>query len=100
GMTTLPVDAAPATIADGMRLEYPVHLFTAGKATVHVTLAPTQKFRPGPGLRFAVSIDDEPPQVVNVHADESREYWSRSVSDGAVTFATTHAIARPGAHTL
>ena len=100
GVTTLPVDEPPATIADGMRLEYPVHLFSSGGFRVHTTLAPTQKFQPGQGLRFAVSFDDEAPQVVNIHADESREYWGRSVSDGAVTFATSHAIARPGAHTL
>ena len=68
---------ARAACADGMRLEYAMHLFTAGKVKVHATLAPTQKFQPGPGLRFAISFDDEPPQVVNVHADESRAYWSK-----------------------
>jgi glycosyl hydrolase family 115 (putative glucuronidase)/glycosyl hydrolase family 115 len=96
GMTTLPVDASP----EGMRLEYAMHLFDAGKVTVHATLAPTQKIQPGPGLRFAIAFDDEKPQVVNLHADESRAYWSRSVLDGAVTFTTDHVLARPGAHTL
>jgi len=101
GMTPVPVDAPPAALAaDGMRLEYAMHLFTAGKIQVLATLAPTQKFQPGPGLRFAISIDDEKPQIVNMHADESRAHWSRSVSDGAVTFATEHSIGSPGAHTL
>jgi hypothetical protein len=100
GMTPLPVDAASTTGADAMRLEYAMHLFTAGKVTVHATLAPTQKFQPGPGLRFAISFDDEPPQVVNIHADESRAYWSKTVSDGVTVLTSEHLIAKPGAHTL
>jgi hypothetical protein len=97
GMTAFPVDG-PA--ADGMRLEYQVHLFTAGKVTVHTTLAPTLKFRPGQGLRYAVSFDDEAPQVIDVHADQSEKHWARIVSDGAAVFTSSHVVARPGAHTL
>ncbi len=101
GMTPLPVDAPAAEVAvGGMHLEYGMHLFTAGKVRVLTTLAPTQKFQPGPGLRYAVSFDDEKPQIVNIHADESRAHWNRSVSDGAVTFVTEHKIDSPGAHTL
>ena len=49
-MTTLPVDATPATLADGMRLEYDVWLFEPGRVNVQATLAPTLKFQPGRGL--------------------------------------------------
>jgi hypothetical protein len=100
GMTTLPVDATSPAGPGTMRLEYRMHLATAGPVAVHATLAPTQKFRPGAGLRYAVSFDDETPQVVNIHADDSRTAWARTVSDGAAMFATRHALARPGAHTL
>lgn len=107
-MTTLPVDAAPlpspALAAgagpQGMWLEYDIALAKAGKVTLHTTLAPTQKFQPGEGLKFAVSIDDEPPQIVNMHADTSLAAWERSVSDGAVTFRTTHTVRQAGAHTI
>lgn len=98
GMTPLPVDAT-SSLADGMRLEYAMHLFSPGPVTVHATLAPTQKLQPGAGLRYAVSFDDEPPQVVNVHADESRAAWARTVADGAAVFETRHA-AGTGARTL
>jgi len=101
GVTPLPVDVAASTQgADAMRLEYNMHLFTAGKVTVHATLAPTQKFQPGPGLRFAISFDDDPPQVVNLHADESRAHWGKTVSDGVTVLTTDHVIAKAGAHTL
>ena len=99
GMTALPVDAR-ATLADGMRLDYAVHLFTAGDVKLQVTLAPTLKFQPGAGLRYAVSFDDEAPQIVNVHADASQRSWERMVENGVAVFTTMHKLARPGAHTL
>ena len=106
-MTPLPVDAPPvpataiaAGAEDAMRLEYDIALAKAGTVTLHTTLAPTQKFQPGEGIRFAVSIDGEAPQVVNMHSDTSQAAWERSVSDGAVTFRTRHTVQRPGAHTV
>ncbi len=100
GVTTLPVTADALGVADGMRLDYAVHLFSAGKVKVQATLAPTLKFRPGQGLRYAVSIGDEAPQIVNVHANASEAHWERIVSDGAAVFTSEHVVARPGAHTL
>jgi hypothetical protein len=100
GMTTTPVDAPAATLQDGMRLEYEVHLFEPGKVKVQATLAPTLKFRPGPGFRYAVSFDDEAPRIVDVHADSSEKHWEKIVSDGAARFVSEHEIARPGRHTL
>jgi hypothetical protein len=100
GMTTLPAVAPAATLADGMRLEYDVHLFDAGKVKVQATLAPTLKFRPGAGFRYAVSFDDEAPRIVDVHADGSEKHWEQIVSDGAARFTSEHELARPGLHTL
>ncbi len=98
GVTPWPV-AEAATLETGMRLEYDVHLFRDGPVDVAVHLAPTQKFQPGPGFRFAVSFDDEEPQVVNVHADESPGAWSRSVGDGVTVVTSKHAV-KPGPHVL
>ncbi|QJR15250.1 glycosyl hydrolase 115 family protein [Usitatibacter palustris] len=95
-MTTLPVESAP----EGMALEYDVHLAKAGKVKVVTTFAPTQKFQPGEGLRFEVAIGDEPPQRVNMHADESRPYWSKTVLDGVAVFTTEHSVPRAGANVL
>jgi hypothetical protein len=100
GMTTLPVDAPAATLQDGMRLEYEVYLFEPGKVKVQATLAPTLKFRPGPGFRYAVSFDDEAPKIVDVHADASEKHWEKIVSDGAARFVSEHEITKPGRHTL
>ena len=100
GVTTLPADAPALTPRDGMRLEYDIHTFTAGQAVVNVTLAPTLNFQPGHGLRFAVSLDDEAPQVVDMHADMSLAATDRRVADGAAAYSTRHTLARAGAHVL
>ncbi|MBV7537622.1 glycosyl hydrolase 115 family protein [Duganella sp. sic0402] len=99
GMTTLPVDA-PVDEKPRMRLEYEMQLFNAGKVDVHATLAPTQKFQPGSGLRYAISIDDEAPQIINIHADASEKAWEKTVSDGATVLTSRHQIEKPGKHTL
>src|SRR3712207_5627411 len=83
-----------------MRLEYDVNLFSSGTVALQATLAPTLKFQPGAGFRYAVSIDDEPPQVVNVHADGSEAHWEKIVSDGAAVFTTKHQVKSPGRHVL
>jgi hypothetical protein len=100
GMTTLPAEAPAATLQDAMRLEYDVHLFAPGAVKVEATLAPTLKFRPGAGFRYAVSFDDEAPRIVDVHADASEKHWEKIVSDGAARFVSEHTLDRPGRHTL
>jgi hypothetical protein len=100
GMTTLPVDAPALLPSDGMRLEYDVYLFEPGKVDVQATLAPTLKFRPGAGLRYAVAIDDEAPRIVDVHADGSLQHWERIVTDGVAQFTTAHEVKAAGRHTL
>lgn len=102
GVTPWPVTtpAAPLDPDGGMRLEYRMYLFSKGTVAVTAHLAPTQKFQPGSGFRYAVSFDDEAPQIVNLHADESTPAWEREVADGAKMLTSRHTIAQPGYHVL
>jgi hypothetical protein len=101
GMMTRPVTAATLGPApDGMRLEYEVRLWSSGTFSVDAYLAPTQKFQPGPGMRYAISFDDETPQVVNVHADTSLAAWEKEVADGVKVLRTRHVIPAAGDHVL
>jgi hypothetical protein len=53
-----------------------------------------------------VSIDGEPPQVVNIttatgaNDTTMNRQWERNTSDNVNRTATTHVITRPGVHTL
>ena len=55
---------------------------------------------PGRGLRFAVSFDEQRPQVIDALAHNSLRDWETSVRDSARTVVSTHTIDQPGYHTL
>jgi hypothetical protein len=100
-MTALPVTGPSLTPGpQGQWLEYAIHFFSTGTFGVDAYLAPTQKIQPGPGLRYAVSFDDETPQVVDVHADGSLAAWEKTVADGVTVLRSKHVIATPGPHVL
>lgn len=82
------------------RLEYDFYAFTPGEAHVDVHLAPTLDFKDAGGLKYAISIDDQEPVVVNVNQDSSLEAWNQSVADYAHKRSSKHEITTPGAHTL
>lgn len=100
GVTALPVEAPALEVRDGMRLEYQVNLAKPGAVKVQAILGPTLNFQPGDGMRYAISFDDETPQTVNVHVDESEPTWRKNVSDGVIRFTTTHAVTGKGPHVL
>ena len=56
------VNAAPM-------LEYRMQLFTPERVTVTCYLVPTQPLKAGNGLRYAIGLDQQPPQMVTVERD-------------------------------
>lgn len=101
GMTPAPVTAAAQEPGgNSPRLEYQMHLFDTGEVTVRVFLSPTLNFHNNQGLRFAVSFNDDTPQIVNMHTDNSLQTWEKWVSNNIATFETSHTISKPGEHTL
>ena len=101
-----PVDAPSATPGkDSPCLEYQMYLFTTGPVEVTAITAPTLNFVPDRGVRYAVSIDDESPQVVTLvpqgyQAQNRNPAWEKSVADNAHYGKSKHTIAQPGYHTL
>jgi hypothetical protein len=82
-------------------LEYSVFLFDSGAVKVDAYLSPTLDFTGAPtGLRYAVSFDDDAPQIVNVLPDSSTRAWEKLVADNINITTTRHTLAKPGAHVL
>jgi hypothetical protein len=105
-MTILP-STAPSTnpLKDSPCLEYRLYLLTAGKAVVHSTFAPTLNFVPGRGLRYAISFDDDTPQIIDIvpkdfDARNGNQEWENSVRNASRTIRSTHEMSKPGFHTL
>ncbi len=101
GMTPAPVTAESQTLGgDSPRLEYRLHLSKSGPVKVQAVVAPTLNFHNDQGRRYAVSFDDQPPQVVNIHAGENLQVWEKWVSDNAIVTTSEHQLDRPGEHVL
>ena len=107
GVTPMPVTAKSQTPkADSPRLEYRMHLFNSGQVNVSVYLSPTQNVLDTEGLRYAVSFDDEPPQMINIHEKDTvpdwkyPPTWNQAVSENIKVMVSEHLIKAPGAHVL
>jgi len=100
-MTIFPMTAKSVALPDNSpSLEYQMYLFHPGKVEVEAILAPTLNFVPGRGLRYAISFDDEPPQVIDALAENSPRDWAQSVEDSVRKVKSTHTIEKAGNHTL
>jgi hypothetical protein len=67
--------------------------------------SPILNFMPDRGIRYAVSFDDEPPQVVTLvpqkyTAQNGNVDWENSVKMNARVAKSSHAVGAPGWHTL
>jgi hypothetical protein len=101
GITVLPVTAQSILPpASSPCLEYQVYLFNPGKVEAEAILGPTLNFVPGRGLRYAISFDDQPPQMVDALAHNSVEDWATSVKDSVRKVTSEHMVASTGYHTL
>jgi len=76
-MGIYPVTAPTANAADGPKLEYKILLPNSGKAVFCMGILPTQDVYPQRGLRIAVALDGQEPQVLDARKgffDEFKEY--------------------------
>jgi hypothetical protein len=100
-MSVFPVTARSASPpTNSACLEYKMYLFDTGDFEVESILAPTLNFVPGRGLRFGISFDDAPPQIVDALEMNSKIDWETAVSDGVRKVRSKHSVAKPGYHTL
>ncbi len=104
-MTPLPMTAPSVTPPEAPCLEYQMYLFSPGPATVLSIVSPTLNFVPGRGLRYAVSFDDEPPQIIDIvpadfDARNGNREWEESVRNACRVARSTHTFSGAGYHTL
>ncbi|MGY2078805.1 glycosyl hydrolase 115 family protein [Modestobacter sp. SYSU DS0657] len=91
---------------DSPHLAYEMHLTTTGPVDVTAYLSPRNDVLPPEGLQYAISIDDAPPQVVDIIAETGandttmNRQWQRNTSDNVNRTTTQHVIETPGHHVL
>lgn len=107
GMAPFPV-TAPRQLpgGGGPRLEYAMTLFSAGSMRVDAWVAPRCAAIHPSGLCYAISIDDDEPQVVNLarasgaDGGAANRQWARVTSDNVTITGTIVTVDKPGVHTL
>jgi hypothetical protein len=101
GVTPSPVPAASQVpVNNGPRLEYQVNLIHTGVITIEAYVSPTIDFNNSNGLRYAISFDDELPQVININADKSEASWNKDVANNIKILLSKHHLSNPGRHVL
>jgi len=107
GKTKGAVIATPATSpiqqpGDGSpHLEYDIYLTTTGNFTLHTFVSPTIDFAGQGGLKFAISIDDQAPEIINISSSYTSESaWGRSVANGIKIFKTPLVVNKTGKHII
>jgi hypothetical protein len=87
------------------RLEYPVYFARAGNYDVDIFTSPTLDVIPTRALALAVSVDDQPPQVVNVFTPatfKSEDFLGRAFGDNTRNQARVlhfkQTVSAPGKH--
>jgi hypothetical protein len=80
-------------------------LFHTGTVHVETIISPTLNFVSGRGLRFALSFDDSPPQIVtavpaNYSSGDGNSDWEETARDGVRKITTDFELQKPGEHTL
>ncbi len=107
GITLYPATNEPARpgAPDAPRLEFDVHFFEARDVTVEVELAPTLDFKGQGGMRYAVSIDEGAPVIVNINentavGDWNEQAWEALVARNSHQHRTVFPGISPGKHVI
>ncbi|OHB64067.1 MAG: hypothetical protein A2168_06180 [Planctomycetes bacterium RBG_13_50_24] len=107
GITPVLVTAKSQTPeGNSPRLEYCMHLFNSGKVNVNAYLCPTQNFHNTQGLRYAISFDDQTPQLINIHEKDTvpdwkyPPAWNQAVGENIKVITSEHILKKPGEHVL
>ncbi|PXA89895.1 glycosyl hydrolase [Caulobacter sp. D5] len=98
GVTTSPTTAPASEPGKGPVLDYLVDFEAAGPVDLSVLVSPGLDVTGGGGPRFAVSIDDGAPVVVNTIPDSSEKAWDKAVADNIRMLTTSLAVPSAGAH--
>ncbi|MCJ8208976.1 glycosyl hydrolase 115 family protein [Mucilaginibacter sp. RS28] len=101
GVTPWPVTAARVKPGAGTPyLEYTIAVKDTGMVDIAAYVSPTLDFRNKDGLFYAISVDGEEPQQMNIATKVDGRDWSMAVSESIRKLTTKHHIKAAGTHTI
>jgi hypothetical protein len=74
-------------------------VFDTGRTNVYTYFSPTLNFN-GKELQYAISLDDGPPKIINLHPDNTNKSWENWVANNIIIDSSEFYIGKAGIHTL
>jgi hypothetical protein len=95
-------DTVETILGESPCLQFKIGFQNSGDWKFTVRALPTFSVETGKPQRYAVALDDEPPQIVSlpVSTSENDKHWRENVLRNAALTSSVHSIANPGLHTL
>ena len=101
GISTFPVTGSTIISSNSPRVEFDFYSYDSGSVKVNLYFSPTLNFHNDEGLKFAVSIDDEQPQILTLNKEDNNvRIWESWVANNIIIKTSSHQIAKPGKHTI
>ncbi|MET0634535.1 MAG: glycosyl hydrolase 115 family protein [Chitinophagaceae bacterium] len=102
-ITAFPViSAAQKPGGNSPHLVYEIYTYGEGDVTINTYHSPSLNFQSADeGLQYAISIDDELPQVVSINKEDKNSIsgiWNKWVAENIIIKPTKHKINKPGKH--
>jgi len=100
-VSTFPVTAPVQKLnAQTPHLEYNVNVSHTGEFKLMTYVSPSLDFNKTGGLKCAVSVDGEVPQILNLQANDSETIWRKHVADNINILTSIHKFTKSGLHTI
>jgi hypothetical protein len=110
GRTGSAITAFPVTSANqnpkgnSPHLEYEIYTYSQGEVTINAYHSPTLNFHNTEnGLQYAISVDDETPQVFSINKEDKTSIsgiWNKWVAENIIIIFSKHHISKPGRHVI
>jgi Glycosyl hydrolase family 115/Gylcosyl hydrolase family 115 C-terminal domain len=104
-ITTFPV-TAPEQKPGGNtpHLQYEIYTFSKDSVHINTYFSPSLNyFNTTEGLQYAISIDDEAPQIISINKEDKNSItgiWNKWVGENIIIKTSKHRIATAGKHTV
>jgi len=102
-ITPFPVTAKAQTLSSSSpHIDYEFYAYSNGDATLQLFFSPTLNFHnTSTGLQYAISLDDEQPQVISLNVDDNQNRtWEKWVANNTIMKTSSHKLVSQGKHTI
>ncbi len=101
-ITPFPVTAAEQIPGNNSpHLSYEVYLYDTGTITLNAYFSPTLNFHNEGGLKYAISIDNEMPQIIAINKeDNNTRIWESWVANSIIIKTSKHHTTTTGKHVI